>query len=117
MMVQVMMCYICWTLGASNQLKTFDCCIIEDGKGGYIIRYKLKDNTPQAIGDSFVESDLLHEDTESEMEVEDNDFTRGSLWQNRKRGLSLQNKIDCDEIMQQFLMNRESISTFEDSDL
>lgn len=29
--VQLLICYICWTVGSSEQLKRFDCILIEDG--------------------------------------------------------------------------------------
>ena len=95
MIVQLLICYICYTLGASDQLTRFDCFLIEDGQGNFIVMYKLKEAVPQAIGEAYRNSTQL-EDSDSEEEAEDNEFTRGSLWRNRNRGLSLMNSRACD---------------------
>jgi hypothetical protein len=101
MIVQLLICYICYTLGASDQLTRFDCYLIEDGQGNFILKYKLKEGIPQAIGEAYV-ADVSAEDIESEYsEVEeDNEFTRGSLLRDRNRGMSLVNSRACNEIMQ-----------------
>jgi hypothetical protein len=54
MIVQLLICYICYTLGASDQLKRFDCFLIEDGRGNFIVKYKLKEGIPQTIGEAYV---------------------------------------------------------------
>ena len=46
MIVQLLICYICYTLGASDQLTRFDCFLIEDGQGNFIVKYKLKEGIP-----------------------------------------------------------------------
>ena len=46
MIVQLLICYICYTLGASDQLTRFDCFLIEDGHGNFIVKYKLKEGVP-----------------------------------------------------------------------
>ena len=72
--VQFLICYICFTLGASDQLTRFDCFLIEDGQGNFIVKYKLKEGIPQAIGEAYV-ADVASENTESEYEeVEENSF-------------------------------------------
>ena len=87
MIVQLLICYICFTLGASDELTRFDCFLIEDSQGNFIVKYKLKEGIPQAIGEAYV-ADVPTENTESEYEdvEEDNEFTRGSLWRDRNRG-------------------------------
>ena len=102
MIVQLLICYICYTLGASDQLTRFDCFLIEDGQGNFIVKYKLKEGVPQAIGEAYVDEGAT-ENTESEYEeVEENSFMQESLWRNRNRGMSLENSRACDLIMQQF---------------
>ena len=54
MIVQLLICYICYTLGASDQLNRFDCYLIDDGQGNFMMKYKLKDEVPQAIGEAYV---------------------------------------------------------------
>ena len=46
MIMQLLICYICYTLGASDQLTRFDCFLIEDGQGNFIVMYKLKEGIP-----------------------------------------------------------------------
>ena len=46
MIVQLLICYICYTLGASEMLTRFDCYLIEDGQGNFIVKYKLKEGIP-----------------------------------------------------------------------
>ena len=48
-----MICYICWTLGASDQLTRFDCYLIEDGQGVFHVKYQLKDSVPDSIGEAY----------------------------------------------------------------
>ena len=40
--IQLFICYICVTLGASEFLNRFDCYLIENGHGGYELRFVLK---------------------------------------------------------------------------
>ena len=50
----------------------------------------------------FCASELTEDDfdVESNRESVDNSFTREeSIWRDRRRGMSLQNTKDCDEIM------------------
>ena len=63
--VQLLICYICFKLGASDQLKRFDCFLIEDGQGNFIVKYKLKEGVPQAVGEAYY-ADGASENTESE---------------------------------------------------
>jgi uncharacterized membrane protein len=46
MIVQLLICFICFTLGASDQLTRFDCFLIQDRQGNFIVKYKLKDWVP-----------------------------------------------------------------------
>ena len=46
----MLICYICWTLGSDCKLKIFDCLLIEDGQGGFSIKYRRKIAVPEAIG-------------------------------------------------------------------
>ena len=55
MVLQLLICYICSTLGASDQLQRFDCYLIEDGQGNFFVMYKLKDDVPQSIGEAYQE--------------------------------------------------------------
>ena len=64
MIVQLLICYICYTLGASDQLTRFDCFLIEDGQGNFTVMYKLKEGIPQVIGEAYVAS-IPTEHTES----------------------------------------------------
>ena len=100
MIVQLLICYICFTLGASDQLTRFDCFLIEDAQGNFIVKYKLKEGVPQAIGEAYVAEVPLEESEQDE--EEDNSFTNESLWRDRHRGQSLVNERACDLIMQQF---------------
>ena len=43
-------CYICVKLGATDSLNRFDCCLVDDGNGGYQIKFIPKMNMPEAIG-------------------------------------------------------------------
>ena len=52
-LVQFFICYICVKLGAIENLNRFDCCLVDDGNGGYQIKFILKKNVPEAIGVPF----------------------------------------------------------------
>jgi hypothetical protein len=54
---QLIICYICWDFGASDQLQRFDLYLEEDGLGGYTVKYKLKQGVPQEIGVAYYQSD------------------------------------------------------------
>lgn len=103
LIVQLLICYICLTLGSSDQLNRFDCSIVPDGLGGYFIRYRLKKGVPETVGVPFCASELTEDDSDVESQDREsvfNSFTREeSLWRDRRRGMSLQNTKDCDEIM------------------
>jgi hypothetical protein len=100
MIVQLLICHICYTLGASDQLTRFDCFLIEDGQGNFIVKYKLKEGIPQAIGEAYV-ADVSIEITESEYDEVENTFMQEeSMWRDRNRGMSLVNSRECDLIMQ-----------------
>jgi hypothetical protein len=46
LLVQLFICYICIKLGAKDSLNRFDCCLVDDGNGGYQIKFFLKKNVP-----------------------------------------------------------------------
>ncbi len=98
--------YICVTLGALDGLNRFSCYLIEDGQGGYMLTFVAKERIPEAIGTPFAANSTHHslnESFDSHKSVR-NTFTRdNSLWRDRRRGVSLQNSRDCDEITRQFL--------------
>ncbi len=50
LIVQLLICYICWALGSNSQLKMFDCLLIEDGQGGLTVKYIRKIAVPDTIG-------------------------------------------------------------------
>jgi len=48
--VLLFICYICVTLDEPEDLNRFDCYLIENGNGGYELRFVLKDDVPEANG-------------------------------------------------------------------
>jgi hypothetical protein len=42
LLIQLFICYICVKLGATDSLNRFDCCLVDDGNGGYHIKFILK---------------------------------------------------------------------------
>ena len=42
LLVQLMICYICWTQGSSSQLRKFECTISLDDYGNSVLNFKLK---------------------------------------------------------------------------
>lgn len=42
--VQLTICYICWTLGSSAQLRRFNCILVPTADGGLRVEFKLKDS-------------------------------------------------------------------------
>ena len=50
LLIQLFICYICVKLGFLDSLNRFDCCLVDDGNGGYQIKFILKKNMPEAIG-------------------------------------------------------------------
>ena len=108
---QLLISYICYTLGASVQ--RFDCFLIDDGQGGISVRYQLKDEVPQAIGEAH-----YSDTTDNSILLTDNSSRNSlgnsvqSLWRNRNRNtLSMYNQRCCDVIVQQFLQVTESTSS------
>ena len=87
-------------------MSRFDCVLIEDGQGGYQVKFILKQGVPSTVGIAYAadrdtnssELDLIN--SGSSLSQQSRPFT---LWVNRNRGNSLQNRIDCDEIVRQFL--------------
>ncbi len=89
---QLFLVYICVTLGAIDGLNRFSCFIIEDGYGGYLVKFVAKEEIPEAIGTPFAANsahDSLNESFDSPESVR-NSFTRdASIWRDRSRGFSL----------------------------
>jgi hypothetical protein len=50
LIVQFFICYICVKFGANDSLNRFDCCLVDDGNGGYQIKFILRQSVPEAIG-------------------------------------------------------------------
>ena len=73
MIVQLLICYICYKLGSSDQLNKFDCFLIEDGQGNFIVKYKLKEGIPEAIGEAYF-AEVPTEGNESEYDEVENTF-------------------------------------------
>ena len=63
--VQLLICYICWTVGASPHLQNFDCIIIEDNHGRLLVRYTLKEHVPETMGESYYANRRQSAETES----------------------------------------------------
>ena len=114
--------YICVTLGALDGLNRYSCFIIEDGFGGYLVKFVANKEVPEAIGVPFAADSVNDSLNSSNSSLESpesvrNTFTReNSLWRDRSRGFSLQNSRDCDEITRQFLdidFNDDMILRFE----
>ncbi len=84
--VQLLICYICWTVGSSEQLKRFDCILIEDGQGGFLIKYKLKQDVPETIGEAYAATIEMNEEDES-MDLEVSQGLRDqTIWRERNLG-------------------------------
>jgi hypothetical protein len=89
---QLMVCYICWTMGSSVKLRQYNCTYVRTADGRVSLKFRLREpQFTQSIGD-------LSEDEELE---EHPDIT------SRKRGMSLDNERGCDQIMQQFISGLE----------
>ena len=41
--IQMIICYICWTMGSSEQLGLYDCFLVKTSSGCHFVRYVLKD--------------------------------------------------------------------------
>ena len=67
LVVQLLICYICWTLGDSEQLNKFDCYMIEDGQGGFLLKYVDRESVHSAIGEAYLATN------QSDSEGSDND--------------------------------------------
>ena len=106
MVIQLLICHICLTVGTSSQIRNFDCIMVEDGQGGYSLSLKLRSSVPEQIGVPLATSnnyESLSEDLESQDSVRNSFTQQDSLWLNRGRGMTLENRKGCDEIMHQFL--------------
>ena len=58
MIIQLFICFICVTLGSSDNLNRFDCYMIENGQGGYELKFVLKEGVPEAIGVPHAAADV-----------------------------------------------------------
>ncbi len=91
-------------LGATDGLNRFDCCLIDDGICGYQIKFILKKNVPEAIGVPYATGHLSNQSNDDDSdESADNEFTRNEpIWRDRRRGISMSNTKECNEIVRQF---------------
>jgi hypothetical protein len=91
MLTQLLICYICVTLGARDSLNRFDCYMVDDGQGGFIMRFVAKHPVPEAIGVPYAAERSGDESFSlSSRESVDNEFTRNEpLWRDRRRGDSI----------------------------
>ena len=77
--------------------------MIPDGQGGFLVKYRLKEGVPEAVGEAYVADGVLDvTDSQREESEEENSFMQQSLWRDRNRGMSVDNEKGCDEIMRQF---------------
>ena len=74
------------------------------------MKYQPKADVPQAIVQPYraTVGDTDSDSDDEEVEHQ-NEFTRETMWRDRNRGLSLDNKRGCDEIMRQFLEFEDSM--------
>jgi hypothetical protein len=78
--------------------------VVDDGNGGRQIKFFLKKNVPEAIGVPYAANYVAEQEDDEINESIDNEFTRTeSLWRDRRRGMSLTNARECNEIVRQFL--------------
>ena len=77
-------------LGAIENLNRFDCCLVDDGNGGYQIKFIPKKNVPEAIGVPHTANEVTEQDETTESV--DITFTRKeTLYRDRRRGMDLTN--------------------------
>ena len=50
MLIQLFICYICVTLGATEALNRFECYMIQNYNGGYELKFVLRKDVPEAVG-------------------------------------------------------------------
>jgi hypothetical protein len=85
-------------------LNRFDCCLVDDGNGGYQIKFILRQSVPAAIGVPHAANEVDDQDDDVMNESVDNEFTRNEpLWRDRRRGMSLTNAKECNDIVRQFM--------------
>lgn len=95
--LQLLICYICWTVGAHEHLKRFDCLLIDDGNGNYTLKYRLKANVPATVGLPYATTNAADVESSSSLKSDDdsakNSFTQNeSIWRNRnRRDMSFEN--------------------------
>ncbi len=104
LLIQLFICYICVKLGAKDSLNRFDCCLVDDGNGGRQIKFTLKKNVPETVGVPHAANHASEQENDEIEESVDNSFTRNEpLWRDRRRGMSLTNARECNEIVRQFI--------------
>jgi len=64
LIVQFFICYICIKFGANDNLNRFDCCLVDDGNGGYQIKFILRQSVPAAIGVPHAANEVNDQDDE-----------------------------------------------------
>jgi hypothetical protein len=62
--VQLFICYICVKFGAIDSLNRFDCYLVDDGNGGYQIKFILRKSVPEAIGVPHAANEVNDEEEE-----------------------------------------------------
>lgn len=95
--LQLLICYICWTVGAHEHLKRFDCLLIYESNGNYTLKYRLKAKTPATVGVPYATTNTVDVESSSSLNSDDdsvkNSFTQNeSIWRNRnRRDMSFEN--------------------------
>ena len=64
LIVQLFICYICIKFGANDNLNRFDCCLVDDGNGGYQIKFIPRQSVPAAIGVPHAANEVNDQDDE-----------------------------------------------------
>jgi hypothetical protein len=78
--------------------------LVDDGNGGYQIKFILRQSVPAAIGVPNAANEVNDQDDNVLYESANNEFTRTeSLWRDRRRGMSLTNAKECNDIVRQFM--------------
>lgn len=87
LLVQLAICYICWTMGSSAQLRRFNCEIQRSSEGTVHFSFKVKNTSFALVNESSFESSSADLSVEVPIEI-----------QRMKRGQSFENEQGCDEI-------------------
>lgn len=100
-----MICYICCTMGASVQLRQYNCTLVNNEQGTIDIKFEIKN-----MKDLLCSQATLNEDSD--------DSAEDPLSELKREGsMSLYNKRCCNEIMQQFISGLEDYSRQSTTDM